>query len=120
MPTLKDLQLKQKVFTNGHKVFTAAEMAACHELLHHEEVRRERFEANKYFLTKARNPITGEKTPRIDEGEGELCIHPDHYGYETYVIKPRKEVSNKIGIVKEGEANTPEIRAQERINSLQV
>ena len=120
MPTLKDLQASRKRFTNGHKTFTASEMEALHELLHHEETRRNRFNKLKHEMKKARNPLTGEKTPRYDEGEGEWIIQPSHRNSKTYVINPQKPVSDKIGKRDESEPNTEDARSIERLDSLKT
>ena len=118
MPTLKDLKQSRKRFTNGHKTFTASEMEALHELLHHEETRRNRFNKLKNEMKKARNPIIGEKTPRFDEGEGEWIIQPAHRDTKTFVINPQKPVTDKVGRREESEPNTEDIRSIERLNSL--
>ena len=60
-------EVVQKRFTNGHKVFTAAEAKRMNEQQHRERVTQLEFEANFHNLHRARNPLSGEETPRSGE-----------------------------------------------------
>lgn len=56
-----------KRFTNGHKQFTAAEAMELGQVLAVETRIAANFEKSKHTMTRARNPLTGEQTPRGDE-----------------------------------------------------
>ena len=73
-----------------------------HELLHHEVTRRNNFERKKYEWRMPRNPVTGEPTPRIDEGEGEFIIDPRHRGFQTVRLKDSPRVAGTIGFEEKG------------------
>jgi len=66
------------------------------QLLKSERDKAEHFIKNKETMTRSRNPLTGEATPR--EGEGEPIINPN---WEDAHIPEKKEVSGKIGIRQE-------------------
>ncbi len=53
-----------KEWSNGHKFFTTPEQRAYSELLHTEERTRVTYDAVRDKLTKPRNPLYGEVTPR--------------------------------------------------------
>lgn len=57
-----------KRFTNGHKSFTAQEAKCLLETQARENKTMARFDANKYSMTRSRNPLTGEPTPRPEDG----------------------------------------------------
>jgi hypothetical protein len=82
-----------KEYSNGHKTMGAMEALALQQLLKSERDKAEYFATNKETMTRPRNPLTGEATPR--EGEGELIINPH---WDEPVVRPEKEVSGKIGI----------------------
>jgi len=94
-------------------------MTAIHQLLHHEVSRRDNFEARKYTLMKARNPLTGEATPRYDDGEGEPAIAPEYRGFKTIRLKESPRRTGKVG--NEGrEESTPKQRSLQQVHSLKA
>jgi hypothetical protein len=101
--TLAELQNKHKRFTNGHKTFTSAEMESMHELLHHEDTRRNNFEKNKHSWRMPRNPLTGEETPR--ENEGEFIIQPQYREFQTVRLKESPRVSEPVGYAEKQNLN---------------
>ncbi len=62
--TEADAVEEKKVFTNGHKCFTAAEAAAMNEQQRRERITADVFEKSFSVLTRPRNPMIGEQTPR--------------------------------------------------------
>lgn len=54
----------KKCPNNGHICMTAAEAKALNELLSHEKSYMEKFKLNMYSMTRSRNPLLGEPTPR--------------------------------------------------------
>lgn len=90
-----------KRFTNGHKTFTTMEARAMNEQQARERITSAVFDKNVMNLTRARNPLAGEQTPRSGEMYGEKkveamkLIQPDRSP-----PKPRpgpKEVTMKPG-----------------------
>lgn len=65
-------------WTNGHKSFTSAESRALNELLNRERFTQERFHELKHVMTKPRNPLDGEPTPR--DARGEVVLNPNAHG----------------------------------------
>ena len=63
---------KSKVPNNGHICMNASESKALNEILSHEKNYSDKFKLNLHHMTRSRNPLLGEPTPR--EGEGELII----------------------------------------------
>ena len=92
---------EMKRFTNGHKTFTSLEARAMNEQQSRERITAEVFEKNLPNLTRKRNPLAGEQTPRSGEVYGEkkvdaFMLIPPHRG----AAKPRpgpKEVTLKPG-----------------------
>jgi hypothetical protein len=69
---------------NGHVCMNAAESKALQELLHNEKARSEFFKLNMHSMTRSRNPLLGEPTPR--EGK-ELLLHSTfHNNYFTIAV----------------------------------
>lgn len=62
--TAGEVKAARKRFTNGHKSFTAAEAKAMTELQGREKVTAAIFERDLMVLTRPRNPLIGELTPR--------------------------------------------------------
>ncbi len=56
---------ERKVFTNGHKVFTAQEAKRLLETQTTEKRTVANFEANMSRMIRPRNPLTGDSTPRL-------------------------------------------------------
>jgi hypothetical protein len=65
----------KKCPNNGHICMTAAEAKALNELLSHEKSYMEKFKLNMYSMTRSRNPLLGEPTPR--EGS-QFCFSSIH------------------------------------------
>jgi hypothetical protein len=63
-----------KEWTNGHKFFTSQQSQAFVELLHREEGTRVRHDHYKKELTRPRNPLNGDPTPR--DIHGEVVMNP--------------------------------------------
>ena len=74
---------------NGHVSFNAAEAKALDELLSHERKYAKNFKLNMNEMTRARNPILGEPTPR--EGEGEPIISDAPLSYSAEILSKRVE-----------------------------
>ena len=72
---------------NGHVCLNAAEAKALDELLSHEKKYANNFKLNMNAMTRARNPILGEPTPR--EGEGEPIISEAPLSYSTEILSRR-------------------------------
>lgn len=89
--------LPPKVFNDGHKTHNATEARALQELLKSEKERRKYFEENKFTMVRARNPLTGEATPR--DGQGEPIINPNWIDRGPPLHKKKeRELTDKIGI----------------------
>jgi hypothetical protein len=84
---------KEKKFQNGHKTFNSAEAKALDELLKSERQKADYFNENKFQILRARNPLTGEETPR--EGEGEPVMN---LNWEYRDLPPKVEITSKVGI----------------------
>ena len=56
---------ERKIFTNGHKSWTAPEAKRLLEQQKRERVTLQNFEINKDTYIRPRNPITGDETPRV-------------------------------------------------------
>lgn len=90
-------QGEKKTFNDGHKTHNAAEARALQELLKSEKERRRYFEENKLTMVRARNPLTGEATPR--DGMGEPIINPNWIDRGPPIHrKKQKELTEKIGV----------------------
>jgi hypothetical protein len=86
-----------KVFNDGHKTHNATEARALQELLKSEKERRKYFEENKLTMVRARNPLTGEATPR--DGQGEPIINPNWVDRGPPLHrKKERELTEKIGV----------------------
>ena len=81
-----------KRFTNGHKQFDSVQSMELGQVLRTEERIMQNFERNKLNLTRSRNPLAGEVTPRENEG---VKILPA-IATEPYV-RPQKQLTGKIG-----------------------
>jgi hypothetical protein len=94
-PASKSTDAK-KYPNNGHICMTAAEAKALQELLHHEKSRTENFKLNMHSMTRSRNPLLGEPTPR--EGEGEPILSGNSECATVIVPrKTKKDLADKIG-----------------------
>jgi hypothetical protein len=86
-----------KRFTNGHKHYTASDAMELSQVLAVETRIATNFEKNKKTMTRARNPLTGEQTPRGDD-KGILIL-------PAVVPEPKpvvvKELTAKIGAHKQ-------------------
>lgn len=102
-------------FKNGHKQFTAAEAMELKHVLKVEEQLASNFERNKHKMVRARNPLTGEQTPR-GKNDG-VPILPDNLPPVRERVKP--EVTGKIGFVGENCTNTAQLKDRSRIRTLQ-
>ena len=60
-----------KYFTNGHKSFTASEVKAVNELQNHEDRYRSNFAKLKFIMTKPKNCMAGDLTPRTANGKSD-------------------------------------------------
>ena len=83
-----DIHMKR--FTNGHKCFTALEARAITECQRSEKRTADFFEANKYTMTRVRDPLIDG-----DEDLGEPILNP-HAGPAYIPVK--KEITYKIGV----------------------
>jgi hypothetical protein len=108
-----------KVFSDGHKTHNVSEARALQEHLKSEKERRKYFEENKLTMVRARNPLTGEATPR--DGLGEPIINPNWIDRGPPIHrKKEKELTEKIGVqsdrynclgnIKTGRPNTQSAR----------
>jgi hypothetical protein len=89
-----------KIFSDGHKTHNATEARALQEHLKSEKERRKYFEENKLTMVRARNPLTGEATPR--DGLGEPIINPNWIdGGPPLHRRKEKELTEKIGVQSE-------------------
>jgi hypothetical protein len=107
-----------KEWTNGHKFFSSTQSIAFVELLHTEERTRERHELLKNELSRPRNPLNGDPTPR--DSHGEAVMNPKKLNTVTVNRIPlfdskhdfeqsqsitskfvRKEPQGKIGVSEE-------------------
>lgn len=94
----------KREWNNGHKTFVTSEAKAFNELLHSEKTRRDYFDAHKHEMTRDRNPLIGDPTPRIDLVSGkqtnqEPIINPNWVPrpLPDFVTKKEK-MTEKIGI----------------------
>jgi hypothetical protein len=62
-----------------------------------EILQRKYFEENKHTMIRARNPISGEATPR--EGRGEPILNPEWKDREVTIRKKEKPLTEKIGAI---------------------
>jgi hypothetical protein len=97
-----------KRFTNGHKTLTSAETNALTEFLAHEQHKRENFELLKRVMTKPRNPLAGDKTPRTENGN--VVLNPNAHGQVANapplfdvdrtprILPPEKWAQGQIGV----------------------
>lgn len=103
-----------KEWTDGHKFFNAAESKAYVELLNREAHTRTKFQSHKNVISRPRNPLNGDHTPR--DAAGTVVLNPNAYGKavggsklfsegetypdinETAVFKRRKQPIGKIGV----------------------
>mmetsp|Transcript_8214 Transcript_8214/g.12252 ORF Transcript_8214/g.12252 Transcript_8214/m.12252 type:complete len:219 (-) Transcript_8214:811-1467(-) len=67
-----------KKYFNGHKFFDSQQSTAHKEMLRTEIRVSNHFENSKHLLTKPRNPINGDPTPRDDKGEP--VLNPNLHG----------------------------------------
>ena len=74
---------------NGHVSFNAAQAKALDELLDHERKYAKQFKLNMHDMTRSRNPILGEPTPR--EGEGEPIINEAPLSFSAEILSKRPE-----------------------------
>ena len=107
---------ERKRFTNGHKVFTAAEAKALTETQEREKITAEVFSKNKFNMYRERNPLTGEETPRLPQSPG-IPILNTHGNDEIY-IPSKKELTGKCNFLDSQELRDEEKRANNRVNSL--
>ena len=63
-PNKSGIVEKKAIPNNGHVCYNAAEAKALDELLKNEKYRSENFKINLYSLTRDRNPLLAEPTPR--------------------------------------------------------
>ncbi len=63
-----------KEWTNGHKFFTSPESRAFVELLHTEERTRERHALHRNEMSRPRNPLNGDPTPR--DSRNDVVMNP--------------------------------------------
>jgi len=97
-----------KRFTNGHKTLTSAETNALTEFLAHEQHKRANFETLKRVMTKPRNPLAGDNTPRTENGN--VVLNPNAHGQVANapplfdvdrtprVLPPEKWAQGQIGV----------------------
>ena len=57
-----------KQWSNSHKCLTASEAAALKEIMRREVYTAEHFQKHSDIMVFPRNPVTGEPTPRLDDG----------------------------------------------------
>lgn len=67
-----------KRFSNGHKSFTASQVKAVNELQSHEERYRENFKTLRDIMTRPRDPLAGDATPR--QINGDPVLNPNAHG----------------------------------------
>ena len=117
-PNKSGLVEKKAIPNNGHVCYNAAEAKALDELFKNEKHRSENFKINLYSLTRDRNPLLAEPTPREGyiylffiqkfyvnkvilphTGEGEPIINSAVYllSTESPTRRLKKEIPNKIG-----------------------
>ena len=77
----------KKIPNNGHVCYNASESKALNELLSHERLYCDRFKLNMNQMTRSRNPLLGEPTPR--EGEGEPIIGPGSLSASLEILAKR-------------------------------
>jgi hypothetical protein len=99
-----------KRFTNGHKQFTSDQVKAVNELQSHEDRYRDNFKRLRNIMTKPRDPLAGDATPRT--ANGDILLNPNDHGAnirgfplfekdheKTIKIKsPAKLVTGQIGV----------------------
>jgi hypothetical protein len=99
-----------KRFTNGHKCFNASEVKAVNELQAHEELYRADFARLKNIMTKPKDCMAGDLTPRTKNGDlvmnpnshganvnGEILFPPGHE-LKYKELKPEKLPPGQIGV----------------------
>ena len=99
---------EQKRFTNGHKTFTSTEAKAMLETQSRENKTKANFERNMLNLTRSRNPLVGEATPREEDGISAPRLFPKYTA--TTSVEPQIEPNP----LKRGD------RTLERISSYQT
>ena len=107
-----------KRFTNGHKTFTAMEGLALTQAITAEDRRSHQFETRKHTMTRPRNPLTGESTPRDGQGVQPL-LPPNKSEVREH---PEPVIAPKIGSVETYEGSRPQTvlkRELTRLRSLQ-
>lgn len=99
-----------KRFTNGHKQFNSSQVTAVNELQSHEDRYRENFKLLRGIMTKPRDPLAGDPTPRDETGECVLNpnahgtnvngypLFPKTHAREPKVRTPEKMVTGQIGV----------------------
>ena len=99
-----------KRFTNGHKQFNSSQVKAVNELQSHEDHFRSNFALLNGIMTKPRDPLAGDATPR--KNNGDLVLNPNDHGanvngyplfaadhHKTLKVKsPVKLVTGQIGV----------------------
>jgi len=99
-----------KRFTNGHKQFNSAQVKAVNELQCHEDRFRNNFKDLNSIMTKPRDPLAGDATPR--KNNGDPVLNPNDHGanvngyplfpkdhHKTLKVKsPAKLVTGQIGV----------------------
>ena len=106
--------IEKKVFTNGHKSFTASEANAMLETQNREKRAAGYFEQNKMAITKPRNPITGDVTPRVKVNSmGDVVEKTGSFLFPQQTPTPCRDYDKSPNPL------TRTDRTNERINSLQ-
>jgi len=97
-----------KKYSNGHKTLTTAEARAMTELLAQEAAKREHFHVIKGIMTKPRNPLAGDETPRTENGN--VVLNPNAHGtvangaplfpagQAERIVPPKKLTTGQIGV----------------------
>ena len=99
-----------KRFTNGHKQFNSSQVKAVNELQGHEDRYRENFKTLRHIMTKPRDPLAGDATPR--QINGDVVLNPNAHGtnakgYPLFaadhhltlkVRPPKKLTTGQIGV----------------------